>query len=1546
MGQYKAPPKTHRTDSQRAPQGSAALLDDADDRRMFHARAEPNPLSATPMVRFLRRAAAFGMVGGFVAALGLAVQYGLVQYIGLDKHLAYFIQSIVSIETNFFINNFVTWGDRRGRGFFGVLRTWSKFHFVRIFTVALNQILYAVLLFLGVQYLLANVLCILIILIINYWSGDKFIFSVIRDTLPPDVGPQQLETALMPRMMGKWLPRRAIATQWPSVSVVIPVKRSEAVIEGTIASLLQQEYPGPVEIVLVGDKNDSTWGAIRPYIDAGMLTIIEAEIYNARQDMNAKRNIGLRQARGQVLTLIDSDMILPSNWMASGVEQIRRGWPCVVGSVKNTQDSLLAAFASERTFSGAAATPTTEHVVDVERVGVPEYKLPITSNVFISRDVLYYIQFPDPDFDTGYENYQWHWELARADVAVLSAPAIRAAQRRRLTWRQALDGYVNAGRGCANFILKYPQAPFSRRRIGQLALGTLLSGAFAAVIVLGALYPDWPTTLGAPAPRVLAPWAAIHLGWLLIAIVVLSSVITLVAMGIASALRYRQARGILFPALTLIQGVAFAGGLFSGLTNRAPQRRGVQDWRVRFTILNTVRQSITTPTGETPVGAWSVSGPQVTGRLPAVVRESLAPAWPTVSVIIPVKRSQATIRSAVQSLLNQDYRGKIEILLVGDVDDPTWEPIWREIAEGRVSIIETEVHSANRDSNAKRTIGLRAAQGEILALTDSDMVLPGNWVSLGINYILKGWPCVAGPMRGARGDFWDSYADLVDLGSKTPRFGANVIVDRARFGQPYHKPPITANVFFTREVLAKSGDFDPSFTHSYEDYSWFWEVCRAGLPIFCTPELMADHYHRQGWRQLVRQYTRAGRGCGDFVLKYPDSPLSQGRLMQLAGVWATLLMVASVLLVGVAAIIRPSILAQTPLATLGALVHAPTPLGLLLILAVGALGALTLLALGVRNAFIVRRPIAVIYPFITSVFAIAFSVGLTDILLGAFVRWLNANRATVATGIGFAGILVGALGIRLWDITTKPGVEWDEPVYANVAWNLAHHGKLMLKPEVGQHGGLYFSQPPFYFALLAGWYWLTGANSAEMITRARLLAALMSVVMLAFLFLFLRRSQGAWALIPTLVVAVDGWIVYSDRISWIDNTALPLGIAGLWAYDRAMQQDKRRPFVLAGVLLASAALFKYLAIYFCLAIIINWLLTRKQSRGHIVALLTIGGFLGVYLVAGIGAFAFSSSNQFLLQHLHQILRTTDKVSSRGNVASLQQVITALVNQYKVFTLTVVLCAAGAIVLCVDMLRCVTRRSLAPLRRHSLEASWTLAAFILFGAVQIKFINYFAYVMIPLLVYLCVRVVDVVKPWVAPTARRKTIVRIGLAALLLVVVGLDLVSFDQRIVTRDDNTFLSVQAYAAVHIPAHDQVLTEQPIGTMIRQPYCQLTNITNCAHPRWIILFLSLTEQPPTSAQLHRLLAISKLRETYIGFKETVYIYQIALPHKTPVKSTTTPKTPTTTPTPTSAATTTPTMTPATTTTTSTATTLRRASWADRDWLAALPDPMSRRLLL
>ena len=48
---------------------------------------------------------------------------------------------------------------------------------------------------------------------------------------------------------------------------------------------------------------------------------------------------------------------------------------------------------------------------------------------------------------------------------------------------------------------------------------------------------------------------------------------------------------------------------------------------------------------------------------------------PSVTVIVPVKRSQRTIRANVESLFGQDYGGELEIMLVGDVDDPAFDAL-------------------------------------------------------------------------------------------------------------------------------------------------------------------------------------------------------------------------------------------------------------------------------------------------------------------------------------------------------------------------------------------------------------------------------------------------------------------------------------------------------------------------------------------------------------------------------------------------------------------------------------------------------------------------------------------------------------------------------------------------------------------------------------------------------------------------------------------------------------------------------------------------------
>src|SRR5947209_11341510 len=71
-----------------------------------------------------RRIMGFSVVGGSVMIGGIALLFILVHFLHVEEHLAYLIQAITSIETNFFLNRFLNWKERDGH----LAPQWLKFN--------------------------------------------------------------------------------------------------------------------------------------------------------------------------------------------------------------------------------------------------------------------------------------------------------------------------------------------------------------------------------------------------------------------------------------------------------------------------------------------------------------------------------------------------------------------------------------------------------------------------------------------------------------------------------------------------------------------------------------------------------------------------------------------------------------------------------------------------------------------------------------------------------------------------------------------------------------------------------------------------------------------------------------------------------------------------------------------------------------------------------------------------------------------------------------------------------------------------------------------------------------------------------------------------------------------------------------------------------------------------------------------------------------------------------------------------------------------------
>ena len=105
--------------------------------------------------------------------------------------------------------------------------------------------------------------------------------------------------------------RLHLMSEYPFFSVVIPTYNRAAFIEATLQSVLSQTYPHYEVIVVDNCSTDNTKELLQPCIRAGRLRLIEHE---QNYERARSRNTGMNAARGDFVTLLDSDdFMYPTN---------------------------------------------------------------------------------------------------------------------------------------------------------------------------------------------------------------------------------------------------------------------------------------------------------------------------------------------------------------------------------------------------------------------------------------------------------------------------------------------------------------------------------------------------------------------------------------------------------------------------------------------------------------------------------------------------------------------------------------------------------------------------------------------------------------------------------------------------------------------------------------------------------------------------------------------------------------------------------------------------------------------------------------------------------------------------------------------------------------------------------------------------------------------------------------------------------------------------------------------------------------------------------
>jgi glycosyltransferase involved in cell wall biosynthesis len=232
-------------------------------------------------------------------------------------------------------------------------------------------------------------------------------------------------------------------------------------------------------------------------------------------------------------------------------------------------------------------------------------------------------------------------------------------------------------------------------------------------------------------------------------------------------------------------------------------------------------------------------------------REVFRAMKPVVTVGICVRNCEATVKEAIDSIIDQDFPH--ELMEVIFVDDGSEDKTLSVILDS-VSMMDTEVkvfHSEWKGLGWARNMVVNNAEGEYLIWVDGDMTLPSDHIRKQVEFIDRN-PTVgiAKAKHGMRpGE--KIVAALENI--------AYMTVDSEYGGKATSKLPGTGGAIFRVEAVKQVRGFDEHITGVGEDTDVAYRIREAGWSIYMGTQTVFYERRMKTWKGLWDKYFLYGR---------------------------------------------------------------------------------------------------------------------------------------------------------------------------------------------------------------------------------------------------------------------------------------------------------------------------------------------------------------------------------------------------------------------------------------------------------------------------------------------------------------------------------------------------------------------------------------------------------------------------------------------------------------------------------------------------------------
>ncbi len=261
-------------------------------------------------------------------------------------------------------------------------------------------------------------------------------------------------------------------SELPLVSVIVPVRNEAGSIEATIASILEQDYPGEIEVVIAeGMSTDGTRDIVGRICDqSDQVRMID----NPSGRTPTGLNIAIRASHGEIVVRCDAHAELPTDYVTTAVYTMNRTGAVNVGGVQDA----VGIGPVQRAIAYAMSSRVGVGDARFHYGGEPGKVDTVYLGVF-RRSALEAVGLFDETLDRN-QDYELNIRLQEAGGTIWFEPAMRVTYRPRRSlgalWRQ----YFQYGTWKRHVIKMHPESTRLRQLVPPLfVIALLVSGLMA-----------------------------------------------------------------------------------------------------------------------------------------------------------------------------------------------------------------------------------------------------------------------------------------------------------------------------------------------------------------------------------------------------------------------------------------------------------------------------------------------------------------------------------------------------------------------------------------------------------------------------------------------------------------------------------------------------------------------------------------------------------------------------------------------------------------------------------------------------------------------------------------------------------------------------------------------------------------------------------------------------------------------------------------------------------------------------------------------------------